>query len=149
MSKRWNGKQCRPWSDCWSGSALFAQTYLSENLGSLWYSISARHLIPSPIKDDSTSFNTMESQEESTNGLSHGCAADNSESSLMVHGMKMKQCLFYIDIIVYKNGLARCGENLHKPMTLNYSLFAWNYFLFQGFSYLLEPGAFDFGKISV
>ena len=34
---RRNGKQCRPWSDCWSGSALFAQAYLSENLGSLRY----------------------------------------------------------------------------------------------------------------
>ena len=41
---RRNCKQYRPWSDCswtaplgalWSGSALFAQTYLSENLGSL------------------------------------------------------------------------------------------------------------------
>ena len=33
---RWNGKQCRPWSDCswgavWSGSALVAQTYFSYN----------------------------------------------------------------------------------------------------------------------
>ena len=43
VSKRWrrNVKQCRPWSDCssrgavWSGSTLFAQTYLSEKLGSL------------------------------------------------------------------------------------------------------------------
>ena len=39
---RRNGKQCRPWSDCssgavWSGSALFAETCMSENLGSLWY----------------------------------------------------------------------------------------------------------------
>ena len=35
---RQNGKQCRPWSDCssvWAGSTLFAQTCLSENLGSL------------------------------------------------------------------------------------------------------------------
>ena len=32
---RWNGKQCRPWSDCSSGSALFAQTCVSENLGKL------------------------------------------------------------------------------------------------------------------
>ena len=43
-----NGKQCRPLSDCssdqtaplgavWSGSAFFAQAYLSENLGSLRY----------------------------------------------------------------------------------------------------------------
>ena len=35
------GKQCSPWSDCWgavwSGSALFAQICLSENLGSLRY----------------------------------------------------------------------------------------------------------------
>ena len=47
---KWNSKQWRPWSDCssrsslpdqtaplgavWSGSALFAQTYLSENLRS-------------------------------------------------------------------------------------------------------------------
>ena len=32
-----NCKQYRPWSGAvWSGSALFAQTYLSENLGSLW-----------------------------------------------------------------------------------------------------------------
>ena len=36
---RRNGKHCWPWSDCsvWSGSTLFAQTYLSENLGTLWY----------------------------------------------------------------------------------------------------------------
>ena len=35
----WNGKQCRPWSRgaVWSGSTLFAQTCLSENLGSLRY----------------------------------------------------------------------------------------------------------------
>ena len=34
-----NGKQCRPWSAVWSGSALFAQAYLSENLGSLRYKV--------------------------------------------------------------------------------------------------------------
>ena len=33
-------------ADCsWSGSALFAQAYLSENLGSLWY-LSTRSCIP-------------------------------------------------------------------------------------------------------
>ena len=36
-----SGKQCRPWSDAmfcgiWSGSTLFAQAYLSQNL-QLWY----------------------------------------------------------------------------------------------------------------
>ena len=37
---RRNDKQCRPWPDyiySWSGSALFAQGYMSENLRSLWY----------------------------------------------------------------------------------------------------------------
>ena len=39
---RRNGKQWRSWSDCscwavWSGSTLFAQTCLSENLGTLLY----------------------------------------------------------------------------------------------------------------
>ena len=33
---QWNGKQCRPWSDCsgavWSGSALFAYAILSDTL---------------------------------------------------------------------------------------------------------------------
>ena len=40
MSKRCrrNSKQCRPWSGAaWSGSALFTQAYMSENLGSLRY----------------------------------------------------------------------------------------------------------------
>ena len=50
-----NGKQCKPWSDCssvdpdqtaplgavWSGSALFAQACLSENLRSLRYVLHA------------------------------------------------------------------------------------------------------------
>ena len=31
--------QTAPLGAVWSGSALFAQTYLSENLGSLWYSV--------------------------------------------------------------------------------------------------------------
>ena len=36
---RWDVKQFRPRSGAvWSGSTLFAQTYLSENLGSLRYS---------------------------------------------------------------------------------------------------------------
>ena len=30
--------QTAPLGAVWSGSAPFAQTYLSENLGSLWYS---------------------------------------------------------------------------------------------------------------
>ena len=34
---RRNGKQCRPLGAVWSGSALFAQVYLSETLGSLRY----------------------------------------------------------------------------------------------------------------
>ena len=29
--------QTAPLGAVWSGSALFAQAYLSENLGSLWY----------------------------------------------------------------------------------------------------------------
>ena len=33
---RRNGKQRRPWSD-WPGSTMFAQAYLSKNLGSLQY----------------------------------------------------------------------------------------------------------------
>ena len=31
--------QTAPLGAVWSGSALFAQAYLSENLGSLWYSL--------------------------------------------------------------------------------------------------------------
>ena len=31
--------QTAPLIPVWSGSALFAQAYLSENLGSLWYII--------------------------------------------------------------------------------------------------------------
>ena len=32
---RRNGKPCRPWLDCSTRSTLFAQAYLSKNLGSL------------------------------------------------------------------------------------------------------------------
>ena len=32
--------QTAPLGAVWSGSALFAQAYLSENLGSLWYKLS-------------------------------------------------------------------------------------------------------------
>ena len=32
--------------------------------------------------------------------------------------------------IVYKSGVARCGGNLCKPVTMNLALFAWNSFLF-------------------
>ena len=31
--------QTAPLGAVWSGSALFAQAYLSENLGSLWYTV--------------------------------------------------------------------------------------------------------------
>ena len=31
--------QTAPLGAIWSGSALFAQAYLSENLGSLWYTL--------------------------------------------------------------------------------------------------------------
>ena len=31
-----------------------------------------------------------------------------------------------VPVIVYKSGLARCGGNLYKAVTLNFALFAWN-----------------------
>ena len=34
--------QTAPLGAVWSGSALFANTYLSENLGKLWYSVSLK-----------------------------------------------------------------------------------------------------------
>ena len=50
---RQNGKQCRPcqtalWGIVWSGSALFAETCLSENLGSLRY-IYHQHIVSALI----------------------------------------------------------------------------------------------------
>ena len=46
MYSRRNGQQCRPWSDCsWSGSALFAHTYLSQNVGFLQYLFEPTHEI--------------------------------------------------------------------------------------------------------
>ena len=35
-----------------------------------------------------------------------------------------------VHVIVYKSGLAGCGDNLYKPYLLNFPLFAWNSFLF-------------------
>ena len=35
--------QTAPLETVWSGSALFAQAYLSENLGSLWYTWDSRY----------------------------------------------------------------------------------------------------------
>ena len=35
-----------------------------------------------------------------------------------------------VHVIVYKSGLARCDDNLYKPITLIFPLFAWNSFLF-------------------
>ena len=37
--------QTAPLGAVWSGSALFAQAYLSENLGSLWYIRMMEHYI--------------------------------------------------------------------------------------------------------
>ena len=39
MSNSVDPDQTAPLGAVWSGSTLFAQAYLSENLGSLWYSI--------------------------------------------------------------------------------------------------------------
>ena len=40
--------QTAPLGAVWSGSALFAQAYLSENLGSLWYKKTAPPSPPLP-----------------------------------------------------------------------------------------------------
>ena len=37
IAKSVDPDQTAPLGVVWSGSALFAQAYLSENLGSLWY----------------------------------------------------------------------------------------------------------------
>ena len=43
--------QTAPLGAVWSGSALFAQAYLSENLGTLRYSMSLSMLLSDYVKD--------------------------------------------------------------------------------------------------
>ena len=43
-----------------------------------------------------------------------------------VYMERVQKCR-YVCVIVYKSGLARCGDNLYKPITLNFPLFAYLY----------------------
>ena len=62
--------QTAPLGAVWSGSALFAQAYLSENLGSLWYSDSWTLSTCSWLVVTSDLFTQWtESQHDSTSGL--------------------------------------------------------------------------------
>ena len=96
--------QTAPLGAVWSGSALFAQAYLSENLGSLWY-------VPSVLKLGH--WQTVQTQISCTDSdqLPHSAASDQGQHCLLTgisikNKIKMKMYTRHPKNEKMKNGLA-------------------------------------------